>query len=173
MISALAIGCYRHDRREGQSLVAMHANLASSIDTYYGDATFATGILGRIDTVNGVLTWTNAGHPLPLLLRGGRVIRQLACPPTPPWGTFRVEPTVATEQLEPGDSVVLFTDGVIEARSEDGESFGIDRLIELTERYAADDRRPDHLVRDLVRNVHEHRGRDLADDATVVLARWQ
>ena len=55
----------------------------------------------------------------------------------------------------------------------DGQSFGIDRLVDLTERYAADDIRPDQLVRNLVRRVHEHRGDDLADDATIVMARWR
>ena len=116
MIAALAVGRYRHDRREGQSLAAMHTNLGSTIAAHYDDKSFATGVLARIDTDSGTLTWTNAGHPLPLLVRGRQVIRELACPPTPPWGTFPAPPTVATEELEPGDSVLLYTDGVTEAR---------------------------------------------------------
>jgi serine phosphatase RsbU (regulator of sigma subunit) len=151
----------------------MHDHLASIVAARYDDSSFATGVLGRIDTDAGTLTWTNAGHPRPLLLRGRRVIKELACPPTPPWGTFREVPTVATAELEPGDGILLYTDGVTEARRSDGENFGVDRLIDLTERHAAEDLRPDQIVRNLVRDVHEHRGEDLADDATVVMARWR
>ena len=40
----------------------------------------------NIDVETGAMTWTNAGHPLPLLIRGGRVVGELECQPTPPWG---------------------------------------------------------------------------------------
>lgn len=170
--SALAVGCYRHDRREGRALVAMHANLMSTIQTHYGTRSFATGVLGRIEVGSGVLTWTNAGHPLPLLIRGGQVVRELDCPPTPPWGIVGGEPTLATEQLEPGDSVFLYTDGVIEARTPEGDEFGLERMIDFVGRYCSEQLSLDVVVHQLVARVRDHQSADLTDDATVVLVRW-
>jgi serine phosphatase RsbU (regulator of sigma subunit) len=172
LIAALAMGCYRHGRREARSLIALHDDLATTMEAHYRDQSFATGVLGRIEIDTGALTWTNAGHPLPLLIRGGRVIGELSCEPTPPWGTVGGEPTVATEYLEPGDCLLLYTDGVTEARTPEGEQFGVERLIDLTNRNASALLRPEAIARRLVASVLDHQRDDLADDATVVLVRW-
>ncbi len=172
IVAGLALGSYRHDRREARSLPVMHEALASTIKEQYHGQTFATGLLCRLDTENGVLTWTNAGHPLPLLIRGGQVIGELQCKPTPPWGLLEGKPTVATESLEPGDSLLLYTDGVTEARTPDGTQFGLDRLIDVAQNHASDLLRPEEVVRQLVRSVLEHQNDVLADDATIVLLRW-
>ena len=172
VIASLAMGCYRHGRREGRSLVALHDALTATINAQYGDMSFATGILGRIDVGTGELTWTNAGHPLPLLIRGGRVIGELQCQPTTPWGVGIGEPTMAVEHLEPGDSLLLYTDGVTEARAAEGELFGLDRLIDLTDRSASDLLEPEAIARQLVASVRDHQNDDLVDDATIVLVRW-
>jgi serine phosphatase RsbU (regulator of sigma subunit) len=172
IVAGLALGSYRHDRREARSLPVMHDALASTIKKQYHGQTFATGLLCRLDAENGVLTWTNAGHPLPLLIRGGQVIGELECRPTPPWGLLEGTPTVATESLEPGDSLLLYTDGVTEARTPDGTQFGLERLIDVAQKHASDLLRPDEVVRQLVRSVLEHQNDVLADDATIVLLRW-
>jgi serine phosphatase RsbU (regulator of sigma subunit) len=172
VISSLAMGCYRHDRREGLPLLTMHRNLSATVADHYGDRSFATGILGRIETATGELTWTNAGHPLPLLLRGGQVVGELRCPPSRPWGITGGGATVATEQLEPSDCVLVYTDGVTEARTPEGETFGVDRLVDLTNQHANDLLRPEAVVRRLVDAVREHQGGEPEDDATVVIVRW-
>jgi serine phosphatase RsbU (regulator of sigma subunit) len=172
IVAGLALGSYRHDRREARSLRVVHDALASTIKEQYHGQTFATGLLCRLDTENGVLTWTNAGHPLPLLIRGGQVIGELQCKPTPPWGLLEGKPTVATESLEPGDSLLLYTDGVTEARTPDGTQFGLERLIDAAQNHASDLLRPEEVVRQLVRSVLEHQNDVLADDATIVLLRW-
>ena len=172
-IASLAMGCYRHDRREGQSLSAMHNNLGTTIEAQYPDSSFATGLLARIELDTGALTWTNAAHPLPLLIRRGQVIGELPCQPTPPWGVSGRLPTIATEYLEPGDCLLLYTDGVTEARTSTGDFFGIDRLIDLTNRHASDLLKPEAILRQLIASVREHHGfEDLVDDATVVVVRW-
>jgi serine phosphatase RsbU (regulator of sigma subunit) len=172
LLAALAMGAYRHDRREARSLPAIHAGLASALEAQPQDAAFVTGQLARIDTHTGELRWTNAGHPLPLLIRGGQVIRELTCRPAPPWGLGQGAPIVATEALEPGDSVLVYTDGVTEARTPDGELFGVDRLIDLAQSSASDQVPPEEVVRRLVAAVLDHQRADLRDDATVVLVRW-
>jgi serine phosphatase RsbU (regulator of sigma subunit) len=176
LIAALCVGIYRHDRREGQQLEQIHANL----DTYVAaelPSTFATGQLARLELATGTLTWTNAGHPLPLLVRGGQVIKEMACPPTLPWGIGHhldtaAPPTVATEALEPGDSVLFHTDGVTEAHVIGGEQFGVTRLSDLTGQHAANELEPDQIIRRIVRAVLDHQGDTLNDDATLLLLKW-
>ena len=84
----------------------------------------------------------NAGHPLPLLIRGGKVIKELGPPPRLPLGIQPppdrpITSQVQREQLEPGDRLLFYTDGVTEARDNTGAFFGEERLVELTEHAAA------------------------------------
>lgn len=178
MIASLAIGTYRHDRREGVSLDLAHRHLDEILTEHGRQFAFATGQIAQIELTTGVLSWTNAGHPLPLLIRGGRVIREMQCPATPPWGLGSMAPstrtpTVATEALEPGDSVLFHTDGVTEAHATDGGRFGVERLIDLVGQHATDQHEPEEVVRRLVRAVRDHRATDLSDDATLVLVEWK
>jgi hypothetical protein len=93
ILASLAVGCYRHDRRHGRTLAAMHEELDATIMSRYERAAFVTGQLAQLNVETGRLRWTNAGHPLPLHIRGGNVIGDLECPPTPPWGLgIRPEP---------------------------------------------------------------------------------
>ena len=174
-VAAMAVSTYRHDRREGRSLDAMHTSIDSLISSVHIDSTFVTGLLGKIDLETGTFTWTNAGHPVPLLIRQGRVIGQLHCPPTPPWGVSGSSstPSVATDHLEPGDCVLIYTDGITEARTPDGEFFGVDRLIDIMDRHSAESLRPEEILPRVIANVREHRGSDdLGDDATALMVRW-
>ncbi|MCU1489815.1 MAG: phosphatase [Acidimicrobiaceae bacterium] len=176
LIAALVIGSYRHDRREGLALERTHANLDAVLSAQLEPSAFATGQLGRIDLETGALHWTNAGHPPPLLVRNGAVVGELECLPSLPWGFGslrgdRVTP-LGRASLEPGDSVLFYTDGVTEAHATGEESFGLERLEDLVGQHAADRTDPEEVVRRLVRAVREHQGGALADDATLVLVQW-
>jgi serine phosphatase RsbU (regulator of sigma subunit) len=84
-----------------------------------GDEDFVTAAL--VEERGGTLTIVNCGHPAPLLLRRGQVIALEPPAPAPPLGFMPVaRPRV--ERLEPGDRLLLFTDGLGEARR-DGEFF--------------------------------------------------
>lgn len=172
LLAGLAIGAYRHGRREARPLAAIHDHIATAMTAQHPDASFVTGVLARLGTDTGELTWTNAGHPPPLLIRGGRVISELQCAPTPPWGLGPGIPMVASASLEPGDSVLLYTDGVVEARTPTKELFGLERLADLTQSYSSDLVEPEEIVRRLVTAVLDHQRADLRDDATVVMLRW-
>jgi serine phosphatase RsbU (regulator of sigma subunit) len=153
----------------------MHGDLDATIDTRYRGDGFVTGQLAQLDVDTGSLDWTNAGHPLPLHIRRGKVIGQLACTPTLPWGigAAAVHPVVATEALEPEDSVLFYTDGVVEARTAKGVDFGLDRLVDIATQKASDQLPPEEIVRHIIRAILEHHKHKLADDATLVIVKWE
>jgi serine phosphatase RsbU (regulator of sigma subunit) len=172
LLTGLAVGAYRHSRRHGEPVVGIHSAIDRVLAGYYDDLSFATGIVGRLTAASGRLEWSCAGHPPPLLLRGRKVVAELDCNPTLPFGLGGGPPQPSTEQLEPDDAVLLYTDGVVEARTQDGELFGMDRLADLLEREAASGRTPEEQLRRLVRAVLEHQAGGLRDDATLLLVHW-
>ena len=177
LIASLCVGSYRHDRRESNTLELMHEHLDAVVTSQFPEMGFATGQLARIDLDSGLMSWTNAGHPAPLLVRGGQVVKAMESPPSLPWGLGSLEadappPNVATEPLEPGDSVLFYTDGVVEAHLPGGEQFGVERLADLLGQHASDQLEPEEIIRHLVRAVLDHQHDSLADDATALLFRW-
>jgi len=172
LLTGLAVGAYRHARRDGAPVADIHAAIDAALAGYYDDLSFATGIIGRLAAGSGRLEWSCAGHPRPLLLRGRKVVAELSCDPTLPFGLGDGPPEPGIEQLEPDDAVLLYTDGVVEARTPDGELFGLDRLADLLEREAASGRSAEEVLRRLVRAVLEHQAGGLRDDATLLLVQW-
>lgn len=171
LLSTLAIGTYRHQRREGRGLDTMHDAIDGAISVQFPDE-FVTGLLARLDTTTGLLELTNAGHPLPLLLRDRRVVGEIVSDPCTPFGVSSRCEQIAQVSLEPGDAVVFYTDGMVEGRTRDGEEFGVARLSDLLEREACSGRSPEEVLRRLVRSVLEHQDGALRDDATVVVLQW-
>jgi hypothetical protein len=177
LVSSLAVGSYRHDRRENQPLQKMHSTLDSALAQQFQGSVFATGLLARVDLGTGMITWTNAGHPPPILIRGGTALGEMHCEATVPWGLATITGTVgdaptATERLEPGDRVLFYTDGVVEAHLPGQEQFGVDRLVELITRHSSDQEEAEEIVRRVVQAVLDHQSDELPDDATVVLFQW-
>ncbi len=97
---------------------------------------FVTVQMAHLDVGSGRLRWVNAGHPHPLLIRGDRVVGALDSPTTLPIGFGGADPQVSEVRLEPGDRVLLFTDGITEEHLTGGDLFGERRLIELLRRSA-------------------------------------
>jgi serine phosphatase RsbU (regulator of sigma subunit) len=113
------LGSYRHVAYERADLRAIVADLDRAVARSVGDEDFVTAAL--VEERGGTLTIVNCGHPAPLLLRRGQVITLEPPAPAPPLGFMPVaRPRV--ERLEPGDRLLLFTDGLGEARRE-GEFF--------------------------------------------------
>ena len=79
---------------------------------------------------------------------------------------------VAATNLEPGDGLLFYTDGVVDARSPDGEEFGVHRLADLLERESTSGWDPAEVLRRLVHSVLEHHGTRLRDDASTLYLRW-
>lgn len=176
LMAALCVGSYRHDRRESQTFDQVHAHLDALLAAQFPDA-FATGQVARLDVDSGTLSWISAAHPPPLLIRGGSVIGDLHCDAMMPWGfgslAGAAPVAVATHPLEPGDSVLFYTDGVVEAHLPGGEEFGVERLADLAGQHASNQLEPEEIVRRLVRSILDHQDDQLSDDATLVLVQWR
>jgi hypothetical protein len=176
LTTALAMTAIRNTRRGGETDLAIQADRASQlIIEQPGPRRFVTAVLARLNTETGLLRYLLAGHPPPLLVRGGRVVKELAHPPRRPLG-FAPAPTgdqvIAEEQLEPGDRLLLYSDGVIEARDATGEFFGEQRLVDFTERASLAELSAPETLRRLTAAVLAHQGGQLQDDATLLMVDW-
>jgi phosphoserine phosphatase RsbU/P len=173
-LTSLAISAYRNARRCGLDLVDTCRSVDKWVHAQYPDG-YVTAVLGELDINTGTYRKISAGHPEELLLRGGRLVRTLPAPTALPLGLGYLGdpmPVVAEESLEPGDALLLYTDGVVEARTEDGEQFGIDQLVECVTKALADQLQPAETMRRLVRTLLTHQRDQLQDDATALLLTW-
>lgn len=172
--AALAMTAVRNARRAGEvDLAALAVAADELLAAQPAEIRFVTAVLARLDTRSGVFSYVLAGHPPPLLIRNGRFARELGHPPRSPLGVGRGRPgVVATEQLEPGDRLLLYSDGITEARNSEGEFFGEQRLVEFIERAELDGLPAPETVRRLGAAVLRHQEGKLQDDATLLLVDW-
>ncbi|MFJ9676808.1 PP2C family protein-serine/threonine phosphatase [Streptomyces sp. NPDC101194] len=177
LTTSVAMAAARNARRSGGGLVDVVDSVDQALAQWLPDQ-FCTGVLCRLDAETGVLRWVNCGHPPPLLIRSERVLaRALDRPPQPPIGLVGpLAPTarqVHEATLEPGDCVLLYTDGVVEARDADGAEFGLDRFTDFIIRANAVRQRPAEVLRLLIHAILDYQGNQLRDDVTILLFEWR
>ncbi|AKJ15443.1 serine/threonine protein phosphatase [Streptomyces incarnatus] len=177
LTTSVAMAAARNARRSGGSLADVVGAVDQALAQWLPDH-FCTGVLCRLDAESGVLRWVNCGHPPPLLIRAERVIEgALDSPPQPPIG-LAVHLTPGARQvhettLEPGDCVLLYTDGVVEARDADGAEFGLDRFTDFIIRSNAAGQRPAEVLRLLIHAILDYQRNQLRDDVTILLFEWR
>ncbi|MCG5217713.1 PP2C family protein-serine/threonine phosphatase [Streptosporangium soli] len=172
-MATITIGAYRHARRVFVSLAEKYAFMDDAISQQFGPDHFVTAQLMHLNITTGELELVNAGHPAPLLIRGGRVAHRLESTTTLPVGVGGEVPRIAGHMLQQGDRVLCYTDGIIEERVAGGELFGEERLIrcinrlgeESSEALRADLRRLSHTLK-------RERGGRTSDDATLFMIEW-
>ena len=172
LLASVAMATSRSSRRAGDDLAGTTKAIDSAIADQFGLDRFVTAVQAQLDLASGRLQWVLSGHHPPLLLRNGRMVKTLLGEIGLPLGIGGTV-TVAEETLEPGDQVLFFTDGVIEARSADGSFFGVDRLIDMVARTAASATPAPETMRRLLHAILDHQEGELQDDATIVVVEWR
>jgi serine phosphatase RsbU (regulator of sigma subunit)/anti-sigma regulatory factor (Ser/Thr protein kinase) len=111
--ATVVLGEFRAAAADRGDLVEVATQIDRRLRRYLGDEDFVTAILAQIG-VDGELTVVNCGHPTALLAIQGRV-EELATPPSLPLG-LGASPSPVRRRLAVGDRVLLYTDGIVEAR---------------------------------------------------------
>jgi hypothetical protein len=173
LLATLAVSAYRHARRADVGLADLYGRMDAAIDGQFGPDQFVTAQMMRLDIATGLLQWVNAGHPAPLLIRDGRVLRSLESPTTLPVGFGGAAPQISEQALRRGDRVLFFTDGAIEEHKPGGEEFGQERLIEFVERAGHVGEGVQEMVRGLSHSLVQARGGVTTDDATLFVVEWR
>ncbi|MFI6208380.1 PP2C family protein-serine/threonine phosphatase [Streptomyces sp. NPDC051041] len=169
----LAVGACRNARRHGGDLVACGEAAEAALIEQYGQRRYVTGILATLDTRDGTLSWVNRGHHPPVIIRGSRWTTHLRCPPAHPMGTdLGLDSHLCREQLQPGDRVVFYTDGITEAGGTGDAQFGLEHFTDFLIRHHADGLSVPETLRRVIRAVLEHHDGRLQDDATVLFCQW-
>jgi sigma-B regulation protein RsbU (phosphoserine phosphatase) len=151
------------------STAEMVARVNEQLYTGTSSEKFSTLFFGSYDETDGLLSYSNAGHLPPILIRGGVVQRLNVSGMVV--GAF---PHAAYEssvlQLQSGDLFVAFTDGITEPENPYGEEFGEQRLIDLLLREA--DHSPQEIIQKTMQDVVDWTGQSaLQDDMTMLVVR--
>lgn len=168
-LSSLGVNAIRNARRCGGDIQAQARSLHELLRPRFEEEGFMTGILVDMDLTDPrgsrILV---AGHPAPILQRGDEPAVLLDVDPNVPFG-MPFDASYAPEDvaLLPGDRLALYSDGIVEARPNDGSSFGVEGLVaELDSLRGAS---PREAARRVTRAVRQHRAGDLTDDATILI----
>jgi serine phosphatase RsbU (regulator of sigma subunit) len=148
------------------------AILARLNDLLYDDldcsGQFMTACCATFDGATRKLSYANAGHPRPLLLRAGEFrCTCLQCDGMLLGVSKGIEFAEANVTLDVGDVVVFYTDGISEARNDAGELFGVERLESTVMAHRAEE--PEALIAAVLAEVERFAGDNgNEDDRTIV-----
>lgn len=134
-----------------------------------GPRAFLTLFYALLEPAGGRFEYVCAGHPFPLLRRGGGEVVKLGSGAFPLGLRSRLELASAGNEMRPGDLLLLYTDGIPEALDEQGEAFGFDRLQSSLQTGGSAQEVHDRIVAEVER--FEDRGEHDDDRSLVVIAR--
>jgi serine phosphatase RsbU (regulator of sigma subunit) len=120
----------------------------------------------------GLLRWTNAGHCSPLLVRGGEILCELSATGMPAGLLGDGQFGCSSTELRPGDKLLVFTDGVVDARNPAREQFGMKRLRQAV-REACASTGPDLLRHVLEATETFADGVEFGDDLTAMVLEFR
>ncbi|GAA1257247.1 PP2C family protein-serine/threonine phosphatase [Sphaerisporangium rubeum] len=169
--AALVLGAFREAAHDEADLRAVSGRLEKALNRRLSGEEFVTAILVDADP-DGTLTLLNYGHPPPLILHADGTIELVELSDTaPPLGLadLKVEgPAPHRIAFGPGDQILLYTDGVIEARDRAG------RFYPLTDRaFLLKDDDPEAALEALRLDLVAHVDAPLHDDAAMLLLRFR
>jgi serine phosphatase RsbU (regulator of sigma subunit) len=163
-LAAMVLGLFREAAAIEGDLAAVAKSVDTAVAGYLGEEDFVTAVFVEFDA-GGAVSVLNCGHHPPLRLGSSAIETLNGSAPSPPLGlspTF----TVDTYTIERGDRILVYTDGLIEARDSRGSFFDLDHLPEGFLTTAAIEETLDALVERLLAHVDGH----MSDDMAIVLA---
>jgi hypothetical protein len=190
LLASVALASCRSTRRAGGTLPDIVARADHAIAQQFGKSRFVTAVLADLDVRTGLFSWIPCGHPPPLLIRGNQVAKELTGQPQLPLGLTELDRisgyspsgaargtgagnAVHTERLEPGDRLLLYTDGIVEGGAAAGRPFGLERLTDFFIHHGDARIPPPETLRRLNRAVIDYQQGRLSDDATIVMVEWR
>ncbi|GGX73647.1 hypothetical protein GCM10010358_30230 [Streptomyces minutiscleroticus] len=177
MTTAVSLAACRNARRTGADLQELMECVDDVLGRWLPDQ-FCTAVLAQLDLVGGLLRWGNCGHPAPLLIRDERIVpgalEREADPPLGLPSLLVSRPRRVHEiALEPGDRVLMYTDGITEARTKDGGLLGLERFADSLIRATASGELAPETLRRLIHSVLDTQSARLRDDATILMFEWR
>jgi serine phosphatase RsbU (regulator of sigma subunit) len=164
-LAADVLGSFREYAPGRVTLTDVARHLERGIAPSLGPEDFITALL--VDFTSDQIGLVSCGHPWPLLRHGGTVSEITIPRPSPPLG-LGIRPLLQTHPFHPGDQLIVFTDGLIEARDRRGSYF--DPVAALRDVPA--DGAPRDVLDRLVASLDQHAGSRLGDDLAIVLAEY-
>ena len=127
-LAAVVLGSFREAAQSPATLEEVACLMDRRLRRHLEAEDFVTAVLAEFDE-DGTLTVVNCGHHPPLLVRAGRIelLSPALAAATTPLGLDPV-PVGERRALEPGDRLLLYTDGLVEARTGSGRMIALDRL---------------------------------------------
>ena len=133
--------------------------------------TFVTAWAGELNIRTGHVSYVNAGHNPPVVRLGGKVDFLRTRPALVLGAMPGIHYRVNELELEPGDAIYLYTDGIVEQHNAAGELYGDDRLLKTV---SGCTKRRDGLLSTVIADVRRHAaGAEQADDCTQLVIRYR
>ncbi|WP_245687530.1 PP2C family protein-serine/threonine phosphatase [Streptacidiphilus griseoplanus] len=176
-VAAAVTGCFREAAHDEPDLRCIARRLEASMVRYSATLPdrdsgerFATALLAEVPHGGGCVRLLNCGHPPPLLLRPHDHLALEVSDPAPPLGLAQLWPYPRRTEVfpfAPGETLLLYTDGVVEARGRDGVFYPLaDRLPHRCDHHSL--RR---LISHILNDLAAHTGGALDDDAALLAVR--
>jgi serine phosphatase RsbU (regulator of sigma subunit)/anti-sigma regulatory factor (Ser/Thr protein kinase) len=164
-VATIVLGEFRAAAADLDDLAQVARQIDRRVRHYLTEEDFVTALIADVND-DGTYTFVNCGHPAPLLASGG-TIRELEGERSVPLG-LGVEPVIGRGVLAPGDRLLLYTDGIIEARDSRG------RFVDLTTVTAPLAHAPlDEVLDDVLRGLQRWTGGPLSDDLALLVAEYR
>jgi len=168
LFATMAMSALRVEAREHNKILEIMEHVNRNLYLGNRSDSFVTVFFSVLDLRTMTLSYSNAGHEEPLRISTDRVLQPLTSNSRSLLGIFsRAGLDVQRSKLEPGDRIVFFTDGVIDAQSTRGKLYGLKRLNRFV--VANREKSPEEFIDALIESVLDFCGGEPKDDMTVMV----
>ncbi|MGZ4619511.1 MAG: SpoIIE family protein phosphatase [Frankiaceae bacterium] len=161
--ATVVLGEFRGAAADLDDLTAVAEQIDRRLAPYLGEEDFVTAVLAEIAD-DGSLTVANCGHPAAVIATRDGAVYEVGRPGSLPLG-LGTRPSMFTARLSAGDRVLLYTDGITEARDLDGRFIDLAGVLG-----AATGGSPDEALDRILENLYRQAGHELTDDLALLIA---